>query len=556
MSQSLNSNDSMTEQGTSITRSVDVAIVGAGFAGLYLLQKFRQMGLSAQVFEAGDGVGGTWYWNRYPGARCDAESMAYSYSFSPELEQEWEWTERYATQAEILRYINHVADRFELWSDIKLETRVTHVNYSDESHRWSVKTDKGDEVDAQFCIMATGCLSTPQIPNITNLNDFAGPTYYASQWPHEGVDFTDKTVGIVGTGSSAIQAIPVIAQQAKHLTVFQRTPNFSVPANNAPLDPKWVEGYKKNYPDHREDYRLDRVSSFGDLMIPDEYRGMSETMITSVPIEEARETMERYWQFGGAKFIGAFIDTMVSEEANAIVADFVREKIRQTVDDPAVADLLSPMTYPIGTKRICVDSNYFETFNRANVSIVDVATNPIETVTANGLRTTADEYEFDILVLATGFDAMTGSLLKMNITGVDGLSLKDKWAEGPKSYLGLGVHGFPNMFTITGPGSPSVLSNMIVSIEQHIEWICEFIASMRDNGTDYFEVDSAAEEQWVEHVNEVAAATLFPKAGSWYMGANIPGKPRIFMPYAGGVAPYRELCDDAAADHYRGFNIA
>jgi cyclohexanone monooxygenase len=537
-------------------QEVDVVVVGAGFSGMYLLHKFRKMGLTAQVFEAGDGVGGTWYWNRYPGARCDAESMAYSYSFDEDLEQEWEWSERYATQPEILKYMNHVAERFDLYRDIKLNTRVTSAHYQDERKRWLVRTDQGDEVSSQFCIMATGCLSTPQDPDIPGLKDFTGETYMTGRWPHEGVDFSGKTVGIIGTGSSAIQAIPVIAEQAKHLTVFQRTPNFSVPAENKPLDPNWVKDYKKDYRKHRDDYKHGRVSSFGDLMIPEDLREVTEEMITATPIEEVHAKLETFWQYGGARFIGVYVDTVMDEKANEVVADFVRKKIRETVDDPEVAEKLCPTSHPIGTKRICVDSDYFATYNRDNVTLVDISEHPLETITASGLRTTGQAYEFDILILATGFDAMTGTLSRMDIRGSGGKPLNDKWAAGPRTYLGLGVHEFPNMFLVTGPGSPSVLSNMIVSIEQHVEFITDMIDYMKAHHHETFEADRAAEDTWVEHVNEVASATLFPKAGSWYMGANIPGKPRVFMPYAAGVGPYREVCEDVAAKGYEGFQFA
>jgi cyclohexanone monooxygenase len=537
-------------------RNVDVVVVGAGFSGLYLLHNFRKLGLSVQVFEAGDGVGGTWYWNRYPGARCDAESMAYSYSFDADLEQEWEWTERYATQPEILTYMNHVAERFDLNRDIKLSTRVTGAEYQDGSKCWRVTTDQDDAVSARFCIMATGCLSTPQDPDIPGVKDFKGPSYMTGKWPHEGVDFAGKTVGIIGTGSSAIQAIPVIAAQAKHLTVFQRTPNFSVPAANAPLDPNWVEGYKKEYRKHRDDYKHGRVSSFGDLMIPEEYRQVTQEMILDKSPEEVQETLERFWSYGGARFIGTYVDTLVSEEANKVMADFVRNKISETVNDPTIAEKLSPTSHPIGTKRICVDSDYFSTYNRDNVSLVDISEHSLKAITSSGLKTTAESYDFDILVLATGFDAMTGTLSRMNITGSNGKPLNDKWEAGPRTYLGLGINEFPNLFLVTGPGSPSVLSNMIVSIEQHVDFITDMIKHMKDNEYESFEADLSAEDAWVDHVNEVAAATLFPKAGSWYMGANIPGKPRVFMPYAGGVGPYRALCDGIAEKGYQGFNFS
>lgn len=537
-------------------QEVDVVVVGAGFSGMYLLHKFRKMGLTAQVFEAADGVGGTWYFNRYPGARCDAESMAYSYSFDEDLEQEWEWSERYATQPEILKYMNHVAERFDLFSGIKLNTRVTAAHYQDESKRWLVKTDQGDEVTAQFCIMATGCLSTPQDPDIPGVKDFTGPTYVTGRWPHDGVDFTGKTVGIIGTGSSAIQAIPVIAEQAKHLTVFQRTPNFSVPAENMPLDPEWVKNYKRDYRKHRDDYKHGRVSSFGDLLVPEEKRQMTDELIAETPREVVKEKLETFWQYGGARVIGTFADTMMDEASNTVVADFVRDKIRETVKDPEVAEKLCPTSHPIGTKRICVDSDYFATYNRDNVDLVDIKENPIDTILPDGLRTTAETYQFDILILATGFDAMTGTLSRMDIRGSAGKPLNDKWAAGPRTYLGLGVHEFPNLYLVTGPGSPSVLSNMIVSIEQHVDFITDMMSYMREHNYETFEADLNAENVWVDHVNEVAESTLFPKGGSWYLGANIPGKPRVFMPYAAGVGPYREVCDGVAAKNYEGFNFS
>ncbi len=532
--------------------TVDAIIVGAGFAGLYMLHRLRRMGLSARVFEAGSGVGGTWYWNRYPGARCDAESLVYSYSFDKELEQEWEWTERYATQAEILAYAEHVAERFDLMRDIELSTRVTGARFDDPSNTWEVTTDRGHPARARYCIMATGCLSTPQVPNIAGLETFAGPTYYASQWPHEPVDFTGRTVGIIGTGSSGIQAIPVIAAQARHLTVFQRTANFSVPAYNQALDPDWVAAFKQHYPEHRVKHRLGLVSSFGGLELPEEKQGVAAMSADEFSEAEMQEILEEYWQVGGARFLGAFGDVISNERTNRIVADFVRNKIRSIVKDPKVAELLCPTTHPIGTKRICVDTDYYATYNRDNVSLVDVRAAPIKTITPTGLETEAGTYTFDDLVLATGFDAMTGALKSIDIRGLDGVRLADKWHAGPRAYLGLVASGFPNLFTITGPGSPSVLSNMLVSIEQHVDWLCDLLEHMEDNGLARVDSDPEAEDRWVDHVNEVANATLFPKGGSWYLGANIPGKPRVFMPYAAGVGAYREICDEVASDNYRG----
>jgi len=535
-------------------REFDVIVVGAGFAGMYLLHRLRGMGLTARVYEAGASVGGTWYWNRYPGARCDAESLAYSYSFSRELENEWNWSERYATQPEILRYAEYVAAKFDLKRDIRFERRVTRAQFDERSGRWTVETDRGDRASAPFCVMATGCLSVPQEPQIPGLRDFAGPLHYASRWPHQPVDFAGKRVGIIGTGSSAIQAIPVIAAQAGHLTVFQRTPNFSVPACNAPLDPKFVGAFKANYPAHRQNHRLGMGAGFGDLTIEPHPGGPAIETAAGKSPAEVRALLEKYWRIGGANFIGAIADTMMNPDTNRIVADFVRDKIRATVRDQTTAAALCPTSHPIGTKRICVDTEYYETFNRPNVKLVDIRANPIERVDAAGVRMHDGAYHvLDMLVLATGFDAMTGALLNMDIRGVGGRALRDVWAAGPRTYLGIGVAGFPNLFTITGPGSPSVLSNMLVSIEQHVDWAVACIDHMRTHGYRRVEAQQASQDQWVDHVNEVANATLFPQGGSWYLGANIPGKPRVFMPYAAGVGVYREIADRVAANGYEGF---
>jgi cyclohexanone monooxygenase len=547
----------MPDQTTDSNRldSYDVVIVGAGFAGLYMLYRLRKMGLSAKVFESGAGVGGTWYWNRYPGARCDAESMVYSYSFSEELEQEWDWTERYSTQGEILTYAEYVAERFDLMRDIELNTRVTAARFQEATDTWLVETDTGHRVTAHFCIMATGCLSKPQVPAIPGLGNFAGPTYYASQWPHQPVDFSGRTVGIIGTGSSAIQAIPVIAGQAQHLTVFQRTANFSVPAYNQPLDAAWVTEFKKKYPEHRVKHRLGTVSSFGGLELPEDEQVLAIRMGEDYSEAEMNTIMEDYWQVGGARFLAAFGDVITSERTNRIVAEFVRNKIRSIVNDPEVAETLCPKSHPIGTKRICVDTDYYATYNRDNVTLVDLTKAPILSITEQGLDTQDASYQFDDLVLATGFDAMTGALAAIDIRGVQDARLSEKWHDGPRAYLGLNVAGFPNLFTITGPGSPSVLSNMLVSIEQHVDWLCDLIERMGERGQQRVEADAEAQERWMHHVNEVANTTLYPEAGSWYMGANIPGKPRVFMPYAAGVGPYREICDEVAADDYRGFRF-
>ncbi len=534
----------------------DVVIVGAGFAGMYLLHRLRQQGQRVVVLEMGDDVGGTWYWNRYPGARCDAESLAYSFSFSPELEQSWNWSERYATQPEILTYARHVAERFELKRDIRFRQKVTSARWEEAAGLWHVATAQGLAVSAPIAIMATGCLSVPQLPDIPGLDRFEGERFQASLWPHEGVDFSGKRVGLIGTGSSGIQAVPVIAAQARELRVFQRTPNFSVPAENRPLDADWVARFKHNYRAHRDYHKRGLSSGFGDLEIEPKERTPAADTAEGMSDAEVAAILEPYWQRGGAFFLSAFADSLSNAATNERVAEFVRNKIRTIVRDPATAETLCPTDHPIGSKRICVDTGYYATFNQPNVHLVDVRKDPIETVTETGLKTVARDYEFDVLVLATGFDAMTGALLNMHITGTDGVKLADKWAAGPRTYLGIGMAGFPNLFTVTGPGSPSVLSNMLVSIEQHVDWMLACLEHMRTRGHARIEADVDAEDSWVAHVNDIANATLFPEGGSWYLGANVAGKPRVFMPYAAGVGMYREICDDVAANDYRGFRFA
>jgi cyclohexanone monooxygenase len=521
----------------------DAVIVGAGFAGMYMLHRLRQADFSARVIEAGKGVGGTWYWNRYPGARCDVESVQYSYQFSRELEQEWEWTERYATQPEILKYANHVADRFDLRRDIQFETRVTKAAFDETANVWRVETDRGDRLVARFVITAMGCLSSPNTPRIHGLADFAGPTYHTGSWPHEGVDFAGKTVGVIGTGSSAIQSIPIIAKQAKHLTVFQRTANYTIPAHNRPLDPDYVRQVKATYPEMRK--RAKSLPAGIDLKV-----NMASAVETAH--EERRRQYQERWDYGGLGFMAAFSDLLLNDQSNQTAADFVRGKIREIVKDPRTAELLSPKNI-IGCKRLCVDTGYWETFNRPNVTLVDVSDTPIERITANGLVVNGKSYAFDCLVLATGFDAMTGALLKVDIRGRAGQSLKDKWGEGPKTYLGLTVAGFPNLFTITGPGSPSVLTNMLPSIEQHVDWIADCLIALREKGVAVIEPLDEAQDAWVGHVGEAAGITLRSSCSSWYVGANIPGKPRVFMPYIGGLPAYIERCEAIVRNDYEGF---
>ena len=523
----------------------DVVVVGAGFAGMYMLHRLRGQGFSVRVYEQGGDVGGTWYWNRYPGARCDVESMQYSYSFSEELQQEWNWSERYAPQPEILKYANHVADRFNLRPDIQLNTRVDRAVFDDSDNAWSVTTSDGKTVSARFVVLATGCLSNARMPDIKGLKDFKGEVYHTGHWPHEQIDFTGKRVAVIGTGSSGIQSVPVIAEQASQLTVFQRTANFSIPARNAMLTEEERQAFRAKYPEIR---RFAREQSRNGI-----YTEMPDRGALEDGDNERHAKYEQRWANGGLTFMSVYNNLALDTAANDTAANFVREKIADIVKDPETAKLLQPNNHPIGSKRICIDTDYFTTFNRPNVTLVDIRSNPIDEILPNAVRAGARDYEVDALVLATGFDAMTGSVAKIDIRGRNGLTLNQKWAEGPKTYLGLMSAGFPNLFIITGPGSPSVLSNMIVSIEQHVDWIADCVAYMRDRGLEAMEANKDAEEKWVTHVNEVAHTTLYPQANSWYMGANIPGKPQIFMPYIGGVGAYRQICNDVAAKGYEGF---
>ncbi len=528
--------------------SVDVAVVGAGFAGLYLMHRLAGLGLSAVGFDTADDVGGTWYWNRYPGARCDVESLDYSYSFDPELDSTWQWTERYATQPEILAYLQHVADRFDLRRHFRFETRVESAVWSDETGRWTLTTDAGDLVVCRFYVMASGCLSLPKQPDVPGAGTFDGEVYTTGRWPHEPVDLDGKRVAVIGTGSSAIQSIPIIAAHAAELTVFQRTPNFSIPARNGPVD----EAKKAEIDADRAAYReRARWSGSG---VP---RERSEIGALSVSEEERRTAYEKAWNTGGLFSLGsAFNDLLVNEAANETVAEFIREKIAGIVDDPETAASLMPDSYPFGTKRPCLDDNYFDVYNQPHVHLVDLRKEPISTITRTGIETAEQTIEIDVLVYATGFDAMTGALVSVDIAGRNGLTLAQKWADGPKTYLGLTTADFPNLFMITGPGSPSVLSNMVVSIEQHVDWICDSIGHMEANGYERIEPTPVAEAAWGEHVNDYASMTLYPQANSWYMGANVPGKPRVFLPYVGGVDRYRAICDEVVERGYLGFTFS
>ena len=529
-----------------IEAQYDAVIVGAGFGGMYQLHRLRGLGMTAKVIDVAKGVGGTWYWNRYPGARCDVESMQYSFGFSDEIQQEWKWPELFSAQPDILKYANFVADKLDLWPDMLFETRVTGAKFDESANQWTVRTNRGDAFAATFLIMATGCLSSARMPDFKGLGSFKGKTYHTGAWPHEPVDFTGLRVGVIGTGSSAIQSIPVIAEQAASVTVFQRTPNFSIPSRNVPMTGEYADKWKDNYPEMRE---MARQTRNGVIAYPNNFSALS------VSAEERQAIYEARWESGGTTFMASFNDLIFDQAANDTAAEFVRGKIAEIVKDPATAELLAPHSHPIGTKRICVDTRYFETYNRPNVKLVDLRPDPIEEIMPAGLRTGRETYEFDAIVFATGFDAMTGALTNMGVEGTDGIALEAEWRDGPRTYLGLMAAGFPNMFMITGPGSPSVLSNMMVSIEQDVNWISDCLAWLRDNGVARMEATRAAQDAWVLHGIEVANTTLYPKAASWYMGANIPGKPRVFMPYIGGIAVYREKCAEIAANSYTGFAL-
>jgi cation diffusion facilitator CzcD-associated flavoprotein CzcO len=525
---------------------LDAIVIGAGFSGLYQLLCLRdRLGLDVKVLEAGGDLGGTWYWNRYPGARCDSESHSYCYFFSKELLEEWSWSERYPEPPEILRYLHHVADRFDLKRDIRFDTRVVSARFDEGANRWLVETEAGERFEADWLVSAVGCLSAANVPDIPGLADFAGQWVHTGQWPREGVDFSGKRVGQIGTGSTGIQAAPVIAQTARHLTVFQRTANYSVPARNAPLDREFVEHVRTH---HDEIRQVVQSTPNGHPF------RIATRKVFDVTPEERQAIYEAAWQKGGLQFRASFHDLVLDKTANDTAAEFIKRKIREIVKDPATAQALADIDHPYAAKRPPIDTDYFETFNRDNVTLVDLRADPIERITADGIRTRGKHHPLDIIVFATGFDAMTGPLLRIDIRGRDGLELREAWRAGPVTYLGLQTPGFPNLFTITGPGSPSVLCNMVVPIEQHVEWITDCIAWMRSNGVDRCEPEPEAAARWVQHVNEAAEVTVLSLARhSWYHGANVPGKPQVFMPYAGGMVRYRAICDDVAAKGYEGF---
>ncbi|MFP7288216.1 NAD(P)/FAD-dependent oxidoreductase [Shouchella clausii] len=533
---------------TSQSTDFDAVVVGAGFSGLYMLHRLREAGLSVRVYEAGDDIGGTWYWNRYPGARCDIESIYYNYTFSEELLHEWTWSSRYADQPEILRYFNYVADKFDLRCDIQLGTKIIAANYDDQTHRWNIQTSNGTQVSAKYFITAVGCLSVPNMPKFKGLDTFQGEMYHTGRWPHEKVSFAGKRVGVIGTSSTGIQCIPIIAQEAEHLTVFQRTPQYISPAKNYSYDTEFIRETVENYQEIKERMR--------DSMHGVPFHARDQSALQDSP--EVRQLVnEAAWEDGRLlSMLYSYNDLLVNAKANETITEFFRCKIRQIVRDPEVAKKLMPSFY-YATKRPVIDNHYFETFNRDNVSLVDVRSAPIEEITSTGIRTVEAMYDLDMIVCATGFDAMTGPLFKMDIRGKSGISLKEKWEEGARlrTYLGIAVADFPNLFMITGPQSPSVLGNMLVSIEQHVEWISDCIEYLRSNGIEALEATVEAEEGWSKHCQEIADSTLVTKTDSWYMGANIVGKPRGFLAYLGGVGNYRQICDRVAAKDYEGFSM-
>ena len=525
----------------------DAVVIGAGAAGLYMLHRLRGLGLRARVFEQGDGVGGTWYWNRYPGARCDVESWDYCYSFSEELEQEWDWTERFPTQPELERYFNHVADRFDLRRDIQFDTRVERARFDEGTNRWIIDTSDGATVTARYLVSAAGCLSEVNKPSIRGAETFAGIQLHTARWPAEGVDVAGKRVGVIGTGSSGVQVIPQVAQTAEHVYVFQRTAQYTVPARNRPLDDEARKELKESFGERQAFKRTTPA-------------GLSRPIVAVSAVPEMDEStraeiLEASWQRGGPGFAMTFDDILTDPESNERAARFVRQKVRAKVTDPEVAEKLVDIHYPIGARRLIVDIDYFETYNRANVTLVDVKAAPITEITPRGLRTSAGHYDLDVLVYATGFDGMTGALLSMDLRGVGGLALREKWADGAGTYMGLVASGFPNLFMITGPGSPAVFSNVMLSIEQHVDWIADCLAYMVAGGFERIDADPEAEARWTRQVDELVANSLVGKTNSWWTGANIPGKRRGITMYLGGTHNYRAACDEVAADGYEGFTL-
>jgi len=528
------------------TETFDAVVVGAGFAGLYMLHKLRELGLTCRVFEAGEGVGGAWYWNHYPGARCDSESYFYCYSFSDEVLQEWTWSERFPGQPEIERYLNFVADRLDLRRDIRFNARVVAAHYNEDSRRWTIRTEAGDTAEARYLVTAIGGLTTANVPTIPGLGDFRGDWYHTGRWPREGVDLSGKRVGVIGTGSTGTQAIPVIARQAADLTVFQRTPAYIMPARNHPLDPGFVSAVKADY---AAIWRKAKSSRGGMPYDP------PTLDLDEVDEGEARRLYEEAWERGGVRVLQVFKDVYSNMKSNDFAANFFRDKVRQIVKDPATAETLAPKGYPVGAKRVALDTHYYETFNLPHVHVVDVKKNPITKITPTGICAGGVDYPLDVIVFATGYDAVTGSFRAMDIRGRDGLRLADRLAEGPRAYLGLAFAGFPNLLTVNGPCNPALSTNVPVSIEHDVEWIADCIAFLERNGIKAIEPSEEAEEAWGQDTQAKVAGSIFEQADSWQFGSNVPGKPRRFLLWLGGHAAFREKCAEVADAGYAGFRL-
>ena len=524
---------------------VDAVVVGAGFTGLYMLLRLRDCGFSARGFDVASGVGGTWYWNRYPGARCDIESMQYSYQFSEELQQETRWKDRYASQPEILAYIERVAERFDLTRDITFETRIETATFEESSHLWIIETDSGETIRCRYFILGVGCLSSPIRPKFEFEDEFKGDIYQTSLWPKESVDFTGKRVGIIGTGSSCIQSMPLIAKEAEHLYVYQRTPNFVVPAQNRKLSDKEVAAIKSDY----KGFRAKAYAGPNAFLFP-----RHDQSVFELSVEERRMRFDEQWEIGGLPFLGAFNDVLLNEKSNKEVADYWRSRIDDVVEDPVIADLLTPGEY-FGCKRLCAGTDYYEAYNRHNVTLVDVSKSGIDCLTPTGLRAEGKDYDLDAIIYATGFDAMTGSVTRIKITGTGGRRIQDKWVDGPHNYLGLSISGFPNMFNMVSAGSPSVLATMVTCAEQHGDWVADCLQYMRKHNYTCIDATPEAEADWMTEVNRAADLSLRSKCDSWYIGANVEGKARSFAPYIGGWPTYVEKCKSVAAKSYEGFKF-
>lgn len=536
----------MAEDNSVDSKHADVLVVGAGFSGMFAVYKLRELGFKVLGFERGEDVGGTWYWNRYPGARCDAPSMQYSYQFSEELQQQWHWTEKYAAQPEILDYCNHVADRFSLREDILFNTEVTRIHFDEDTGIWELATNHDEVFYSRFVIMASGCLSTTNLPDIPGIDDYQGEYFHTAKWPKSGVDLSNKRVGIVGTGSTGIQVITSIAEQVEHLFVFQRTPQYSTPARNEPTDPDYEAAIKADYANFR-------AANYRRPLAVDLKFDPNAPKTFEVSDDERTAEYEKRWKEGGMALLLAYRDSTLSRAANETVSDFIKEKIGQTVEDNQTAELLKPK-HIYGCKRPCIDTGYFEVYNKDNVHLIDASGGGIEKISSSGVVVENKEYPLDCIIFATGFDAMTGTLNRIDIRGLNQRPLTEKWLDGPRNYLGLLSEGFPNLFFVSGPGSPSVLTNMVATSEKQINWIADCMDHMRGSGFTRIDAEVNAEANWLVEVQEAAQRTLWSACDNWYYGANIPGKPRVFMPYVDWPT-YLKKVEAVIENDYAGFEL-